>query len=166
MDEAFNGLLAPLSLIANPVKVKLLAFAEAKAAEERAEKARLAEEARKAAEEAERLKAQAEARGDVFGQAEAEARAKEAAKMEKAAAKPVNTQIKSATGGGRTLSARVTYRATIDNLNKAFSFFRDHPKYGPAVTELFIRMAEAERRSAEGVNEIPGIKFREERNIA
>ena len=166
VDEAFNGLLEPLSKIAGQVKPKLLAFAEARAAGERAEKARLAEEARKAAEEAERLKAQAEARGDVFGQAEAEAAAKDAEKMAKAAAKETKTQIKSATGGGRTLAARTVWKAEVENMNKAFSFFRDHPKYGPAVAELFVRMAEAERRSADGVNEIPGIDFREERTIA
>ena len=166
VDKAFNGLLEPLSKIAGQVKPKLLAFAEAKAAEERAEKARLAEEARKAAEEAGRLKAQAEARGDVFGQAEAEAAAKDAEKMAKEAAKETKTQIKSATGGGRTLSARVTYRATIDNPNKAFAWFRDHERYGQALRDLMVRMAEAERRSVEGVDEIPGVTFTEERSIA
>ncbi|MFV0411186.1 MAG: hypothetical protein ACK5LJ_16250, partial [Paracoccus sp. (in: a-proteobacteria)] len=143
------------------------------AAEERAEKARLAEEARKAGEEAERLKAQAEARGDVFGQAEAEAAAKDAEKMAKAAAKETKTQIKSATGGGKTMAARTVWKAKLDPkeyrgraMNKAFSFFRDNPKYGHAVEELFIRMAEAERRSVDGVNKIPGIHFYPERSIA
>ena len=159
VDKAFNGLLEPLSKIAGQVKPKLLAFAEAKAAEERAEKARLAEEARKAAEEAERLKAQAEARGDVFGQAEAEAAAKDAEKMAKEAAKETKTQIKSATGGCRTLALRKTKRARIANINKAFAHFRDHENgsYGEALETLLIRMAEAEFRRADGPDDIFGI---------
>lgn len=166
VDAAFKGLLDPLGKIAGPIKVKLLAYDDEQRRVKAAEKIRQAEEARKAEAEAERLKAQAEARGDVFGQAEAEAKAKDAAKMAKAAAKPVKTQIKSATGGGRTMSARTSYVATIDNPNKAFAWFRDHERYGQALRDLMVRMAEAERRSAEGVNEIPGITFTEERTIA
>lgn len=173
VDKAFKALIDPLSKISAPVKKKLLEFADAKAAEERAEKARLAEEARKAAEEAERMKEKAEASGDVFGQAEAEAAAKDAEKMAAGAAKETKTQAKSATGGGRTMAARTTWKARLDPdedrgraMNRAFSFFRAHEKYTHAVEELFIRMAEAERRSAEGVNEIPGIDFYPERTIA
>ncbi|UFM64208.1 hypothetical protein LOS78_01675 [Paracoccus sp. MA] len=166
VDVAFKRLTDPLSKIVGPVKAKLLAFAEAKAEAERLEKARRAEEARKAAEEAERLKAQAEERGDVFGQAEAEAAAKDAEKMARSAAKETKTQVKSATGGGRTMAVRTSYVATIENMNKAFGWFRDHERYGQAMRELMVRMAEAERRSAEGVNEIPGVIFTEERSIA
>ena len=166
VDAAFKMLLDPLGKIAGPVKNKLLAFAQAKAEAERLEKARLAEEAREAEAEAARLKAQAEERGDVFGAAEAEAKAKDAEKMAKAAAKETKVQVKSATGGGRTMAVRVTHRATIDNPNKAFAWFRDHERYGQSLRELMVRMAEAERRSVDGVDEIPGITFTEERNIA
>lgn len=102
----------------------------------------------------------------MFGAAEAEAKAKDAEKMAKAAAKETKAQVKSATGGGRTMAVRVTHRATIDNPNKAFAWFRDHERYGQAMRELMVRMAEAERRSVDGVDEIPGITFTEERSIA
>lgn len=166
VDAAFKGLLEPLGKIAGGVKPKLSAYLDEKRRAEEAEKARLAQEARKAAEEAAQKLAQAEARGDVFGQAEAEAAAKDAAKMVKAAAKPVKAQVASATGGGRTMAQRTTWRADIENMNKAFSWFRDHERYGQALRDLMIRMAEAERRSVEGVNEIPGVNFIEERSVA
>ena len=168
VDAAFKGLLDPLSRISGPVKTKLVAFTDEKRRAEEAEKSRLAEDARRAAEEAERLKAQAEERGDVFGVAEAEAAAKEAAKMEKAAAKPVKTQIKSATGGARTMALRKAKRARIANINKAFAHFRDHENrsYGEALETLLIRMAEAEFRRADGPDEIPGIDPYIEETIA
>lgn len=167
VDAAFKGLLAPLGKIADGVKPKLLDFARRKAAEEAAEKARLADEARQKQEEAARLAAQAEERGDVFGQAAAEEAAKDAEKMAKAAAKETKTQVKSATGGGRTMAMRTTWKVDqITNMNQAFSFFRDHERYGTAVRELFTRMAEAERRAVDGVNEIPGITFKEVETIA
>ena len=94
----------------------------------------------------------------MFGAAEAEAKAKEAEKMAKAAAKPVKTQIKSATGGSRTMAVRQIKRARIVNINKGFAHFRDHPNrsYGEALETLLIRMAEAELRRADGPSEIPG----------
>lgn len=168
VDAAFKGLLDPLSKIAGPVKSKLVAFADEKRRAEEVEKARLAEEARKATEESERLKAQAEQRGDVFGQAEAEKAAKDAAKMAKDAAKPVKAQIKSATGGGRTMAVRTIKRARITNINKAFAFFRDHADEGflNALQTEITRMAEFELRRKDGPSEIPGIEVYEERNIA
>lgn len=168
VDDAFKALLDPLSKISGLVKPKLLAFAKVKAEEEQREKARKAEEARKASEEAERLKAQAEQRGDVFGQAEAEKAAKDAAAMQKAAAKPVQTQIKSATGGGRTMAVREVKRASVAKINIAFGHFRDHenPAYREAIEGLLIRMAEAELRRADGPEEIPGFDIRIEESIA
>lgn len=168
VDSAFKLLLEPLGKIAAPVKQKLVAFADAKAEAERRAKAIQAEEARQQAEEAARKLAQAEARGDVFGQAEAEAKAKDAAKMAKAAAKPVQTQIKSATGGGRTMSARTIKRARIANINKAFGHFRDHPNpdYLASLESMLIRMAEAELRRADGPSDVPGFETYDERSIA
>ena len=168
VDEAFKGLLDPLSKISGPVKAKLLAFAEIKAEQERREKALLAEAARQAEAEAARLLQQAQDRGDVFGEAEAEKAAKDSERMAKAAAKDTKTQIKSATGGGRTLSARTIKRARIGNINKAFAHFRDHENrsYGEALETLLIRMSEAEFRRADGPDDIPGIEAYEERSIA
>ena len=168
VDAAFKLLLDPLGKIAGPVKAKLLAFAEVKAEAERLEKARQAEEARKAAEEAERLKAQAEQRGDVFGQAEAEAKAKDAQKMAKAAAKETKTQVKSATGGGRTMAVRSVKRAKITSINVAFAHFRDHPNpdFRASLESTLIRMAEGELRRADGPEQIPGFEAYAERTIA
>lgn len=167
VDAAFKGLLDPLSKIADLVKPKLLAFTQEKARQEQAEKARLAEIARQEQEDAKRRLQQAQERGDVFGAAEAETAAKDAEKMAKAAAKPVKAQVKSASGGGRTMSVRKRHKVeSIDNLNKAYSWFRDHERYGQAIRELFTRMAEAEANSAEGVKEIPGITFKIEESIA
>ena len=168
VDAAFKLLLDPLGKIAGPVKNKLLAFAQAKAEAERLEKARLAEEARKAEAEAARLKAQAEERGDVFGAAEAEAKAKDAEKMAKAAAKETKAQVKSASGGSRTMAVRQIKRARIVNINKGFAHFRDHPNrsYGEALETLLIRMAEAELRRADGPSEIPGFEPFIEESIA
>ena len=166
VDKAFKGLLEPLSKIAGKIKPALTAFVQAKEKADLAEKARLADEARNAEEAAAQKLRQAQERGDVFGEAEAEQAAKDAADMAKAAAKAPKTQVSSATGGVRTMALRTTYRAEVTNMNQAFSFFRDHEKYGPELHEIVTRMAEAERRSASGVNEIPGIKFTEERKIA
>lgn len=168
VDAAFKGLLDPLGKISGPIKTKLLAFTEAKAEAERKEKARQAEEARKEAEEAARLKVQAEARGDVFGQAEAEAKAKDAQKMAKAAAKETKTQVKSATGGGRTMAVRSVKRAKITSINVAFAHFRDHPNpaYRDSLDAILIRMAEAELRRADGPEQIPGFEAYAERTIA
>ncbi len=168
VDAAFKLLLDPLGKIAGPVKNKLLAFAQAKAEAERLEKARLAEEARKAEAEAARLKAQAEERGDVFGAAEAEAKAKDAEKMAKAAAKETKAQVKSATGGSRTMAVRRTKRARITNINIAFAHFRDHPnkEFGQFLETALIRMAESELRRADGPESVPGFEPFIEESIA
>lgn len=134
--------------------------------EEEKRKAADREEARRQQEEADRLRREAEARNDVIAQAQAEVAAKEAAKAAKAAAKPVKVNVASATGGGRTMAMRTNYRAEAENMNRAFSFFRDHAEHGPKLQEFIERMAEAERRSKDGAKEIPGIIFHEERTAA
>ena len=55
----------------------------------------------------------------MVAEAEAAERAKEAAKLEKAAAKPVRTQIASGTGGGRTMAMRTYHVAQVENMKQA-----------------------------------------------
>lgn len=166
VDEKFKSLTAPLDTLVAKLKKPLAAFAAEKQRQLDEERRRKQEEARKAEEEAERLRREAEARNDVIGMAEAEAAEKAAAKASKAAAKPARANIASATGGGRTMAMRTTYRAEVENLNKAFSFFRDHEYFGPKLRETLERMAEAERRAQDGAKSIPGIVFHEERTVA
>lgn len=166
VDAKFKTMATPLGTLAAKLKAILTAFATEKQRKQDEERRLQQEEARRQQEEADRLRREAEARNDVIAQAQAEAAAKEAEKGAKAAQKPARAQIASATGGGRTMSIRTTHRAEIENMNKAFSFFRDHPFFGPKLREVLQQMAEAERRAAEGVNEIPGVIFHEVRSVA
>lgn len=166
VDAKFKTLTVPLATLTAKLKAILSAFAAEKQRKLDEERRRQQEEARRQQEEADRLRREAEARNDVIAQAQAEEAAKEAAKAAKAAEKPVRAQIASATGGGRTMSSRVSHRAEIESMNKAFSFFRDHEFWGPKLRETFQKMAEAERRDADGVNEIPGVTFHETRSVA
>lgn len=166
VDGRFKTLTTPLDTLIGKLKRPLAAYLAEKQRAEDARKAAEREAARKAQEEADRLRREAEARNDVIAQAEGEKAAKAAEKAAKAAEKPARANVASATGGGRTMSSRTTYRAEVENVNRAFSFFRDHQFWGPKLVETMQRMAEAERRDAEGVNEIPGVKFHEERSVA
>lgn len=166
VDSKFKTLATPLGTLSAKLKAILTEFATEKQRRLDEQKRLEREAARKAQEEADRLRREAEARNDVIAQAAAEEAAKEAAKAAKAAEKPVRAQIASATGGGRTMAQLVTYRAEIENVNRAFGFFRDHPYFGPKLRETLQQMAEAERRAAEGVNEIPGVIFHEVRSVA
>jgi hypothetical protein len=162
VQESFARLIAPLDLLVSKTSPKLADFAtrERRAAEER----RMAEQraAAEAAAEAARLASEAQARNDVVGQAEAEAAAKEAEKAAKAAARPVKTNVQSATGGGRTMALRTMRFAVIDNASLAFMQFRDHPE----VVAVLERLATAEIRSKEGRKQIPGFIVKEKESIA
>lgn len=166
VDTAFKALATPLDTLIKKLKRPLSDYLTEKKRREDARKEEEREAARKAQEEADRKLREAEARNDVIAQTQAEEAAKQAAKAAKQAEKPARVNIASATGGGRTMSSRTVYRAEIENANRAFSFFRDHEFWGPKLIETMQRMAEAERRDAEGVNEIPGVKFHEERSVA
>nr|WP_111299397.1 hypothetical protein [Paracoccus saliphilus] len=166
VDVKFKTLAAPLEKLGLSLKSILTAFAAEKQRQLDEERRRQQEEARRKQEEADRLRREAEARNDVIAQAAAEEAAKAAEKEAKAAAKPARAQIASATGGGRTMATRTTYKAEVENMNRAFSFFRDHAEHGPKIRALFEQLAEAERRSRDGAKEIPGITFQEIRSVA
>ena len=135
-------------------------------AERAREAARKIEEqaaARKALAEAERIAAAADARNDVAGMIEAEAARKEAAKAAKAAEKPATARAGSATGAGRTISLRTTYRCEVENINHAFVALRDHPE----VKEVLERLATAAVRAQQGDKVAPnGFKLIKEEKAA
>lgn len=166
IDTTYKALTEPLTNLGKKLKEKLTAFAQEKQRRLDEERRIAAEAARKAAEEAEAARKAAEKANDVVAEAEAAERAKQAAKLEKAAAKPVRTQVASGTGGGRTMSMRTYHVAQVENMNRAFAFFRDHPERGPELAKLLASWAEAERRAKDGAKEIPGITFIEEQRVA
>lgn len=124
---------------------------KAEAAKKRAE----AEAAARAAEEAAR---KAAARTDIAGEVEAEEAAKRAAEMQKEADRLANARAKStsATGGGRAISMRTSWRAEIVNVRIAFLEFQDAPE----VAEVLRTLAEHRARSRDfdpNTQTIPGI---------
>ena len=108
-----------------------------------AEKAEAARVAKEKADEAARLAAEAAARNDVAGEVEAERLAKDAAKEEKAAARPASAKAGSATGGGRAMSLRTVRTAEIHSQNGVYMHFRENAE----VRDLLQRLANAAVRS-------------------
>ncbi len=118
-------------------------------AEEKAKAEReKAEAERKAAEERARRAASAL---DAAGMADAEAELEKVKKALDRAAKERRAQVGSATGGGRTMSLRKVRSAKIENINRLFMHFREHPD----VSDVLTRLANAELRS--GAESIPGV---------
>ncbi|RJE82972.1 CCDC34 family protein [Paracoccus onubensis] len=169
VDVKFKSLTAPLEKLAEKLKKPLAAFQTEKQRQLDEERLKKQEEARRQQEEADRLRREAEARNDVIAEAEAEKAAKAAAKATKAAARPVKAQIASATGGGRTMSARTTYRAKIDDhsaARRAFSFLLNDPDSSPVICAEIERLCTAARRRKDGPSDIPGVTWLEERTVA
>ena len=169
VDSTFKALTAPLEKLAAKLKKPLADFQAEKQRKLDEEKRIEQEEAKRQQDEADRLKREAEARNDVIAQAEAEEAAKAAAKAAKAAAKPAKAQIASATGGGRTMSARTTYRAKLEDhsaARRAFSFVLNDPDSSPAICSEIERLCTAARRRKDGPTEIPGVTWIEERTVA
>lgn len=162
VQAAFAPVLDRVTKCADLLKPVLAGYLKAKAEAEAKRKAEEAEAARKAKEEADRLAAEAEATGDIDAIVEAEERAKEAKKLEKAAAKPVSTGVRSASGAGRTMSIRKRKVCKIEAINAAFVSFRDDPK----VADLLISLANARANSAGFEGTIPGFKIEEVENVA
>lgn len=165
VDATFKTLTEALTKAAILVKPLLEDYMEIK-------RVRLAEEAAEATRNAEEearggalLAAEAEAQDDVLKMAKAEETTKAAEKSAKAAEKakaaPVN--VKSATGGGRTMSERTQRSAKITNINVLFLHYRENPK----VVALLEQLATADIR-AKDVDEskIPGIEIVTKRSVA
>lgn len=163
VQDAFNPLLKKLKAAGDSLKPKLATYAEQKAREEeakRAEERRIAEEQTRAAEAA---KKEAEASGNIAAQIDAEEQAKAAEEAAKRAEQPVKTQVKSATGAGRTMAMRKIKEVEIENPRVLFLHYQNHPD----VIDTLRRLATADVR-AKGYDPeakpIPGIKVTE-RNV-
>lgn len=165
VQDAFKPILLKLEKAADALKPKLETYATKRAEEEAREKAAAEAKAReelKAAEDAARV---AEADGDIDAQVEAEAKAKEAESVAKAAAKAPSQKIKSATGGGRTMSLRSVKEVEIKNINVLFMHFKETPQ----VVELLKSLATASVRSKDydhAANPVPGINVVEAKRMA
>lgn len=169
VDSKFKTLTAPLEKLGIALKQMATDYIARKRAEEEKRKAAEREAARLQQEEAERLRREAEARNDVIAQAAAEEAAKAAEKAAKAAEKPVKVGIASATGGGRTMSERTSYRARIEDdgaARRAFSFLLSDPGSREGLIAEMERLCTAARRRKDGPSEINGVKWIEERTVA
>lgn len=166
VDDAFKKLVAPLTKLSDGLSRLMTAYQQQQQRikdEERrqrqAEEQARADAARKAAEEAAR-------RNDVMGAAAAEAEAAEAEKAVKQAAKPQTVRLESATGGARTVSMRTYYTAGFDPdmpedvaRTKAFVALSRNEEHRAKLDALLLQLAEAERRSSTGADQIAGITF-------
>lgn len=162
VQAAFTPILDALERAGKIAKAILTDFAKEKAAKLERERQEKEAAARAAQEEADRLAAQAEARDDIMGQIDAEAAKAEADRLAKEAAKPVKASVGSASGGGRTAALRKTTKARIVNLSQAFMHYRDRPE----VSELLVRLANADLRGMEVKTAPPGFETYDEESVA
>jgi hypothetical protein len=162
VQKAFTPLLDTLEKIANDMKAKLKAFADAEDARRKAAMAEAKRLADEAAAAAAREAAMAQARGDMLAAAQAEQQAQDAAKEAKQAVAATPVRIGSATGAGRTVAYRTYYDAEIKSLPLVFNRYRDRPE----VLEVLQRLATAEIRAAKGAIEIPGVVVVERKEVA
>ena len=169
-DEAGRAVQAAFAVPATKIEravekaKKLLGpFLARKKAEAEAAKREAMAAAEKARKEAEEKARQAAARNDISGEVEAEKALKDAEKARKAASREAKAQVKSVSGGGRTMSLRTTRSAEITNINQVFMHYRDRPE----VADLLTRLATADVR-AKDVDEttIPGIRITETQTAA
>ena len=147
VQAAFTPLLDLLTKTAEKGKPLLTAWAQKQQAILRAQQERDQAEARRKAEEAKLAALQAAQRNDVVGEVHAEALAKEAETARKAAEKPVNAKVASATGGGRTMAMRSIANVKLTNINLLFMQFRDAPE----VAEVLLTLARRKVRAASWV---------------
>lgn len=116
-----------------------------------------AEAARKAQEEAFAAQQMAAARGDTMALAEAEQQAADAERLAVEAARaPERAKIESATGGGRTIAARMIRSAKITSLRALFVHFEKDPE---VVEALQRRANQAVRAKDYQPGSIPGIEI-------
>jgi hypothetical protein len=165
VQAAFSPLLAKLKAAADTLKPKLATYTEAKAAREAEEKRKAEEEARAMAAAAEQRAKMAEMEGDIGAKVEAEEEAKAAEKEAKAAAKGPDTKVKSASGGGRTMSMRTIKEVEVVNVLALFGHYRAHPD----VIDTLRRLATADVRAKDydhAANPIPGIEITERKAMA
>jgi hypothetical protein len=162
IDAAFGEVRETVERAAGLVKPLVEAFLRAEEAKERARRAEEKRQAQAEAEQAEQARKQAEVRNDILGQQEAEKRAVAAREAEAEAQKAQSTKLDSATGGGKRTALRTRRYAEITNVNQAMLHYRAHPE----MTDLLLRLANAELRAAKGkAITIPGFDIQEERKL-
>lgn len=164
VQAAFKPVLDQFDLAVKKVQPMLTAFLQEQDDKRKAEARRQAEEARKAQEEADRLAAQAASRNDVAGEAEAEEARKRAADQAKEAARAEaqRSNVRSATGGGRTASLRTYYRAEVTNPRVAFMDMQNEPEVLECLRQVAERRARAKGFDPEK-DTIPGCVIHVER---
>lgn len=165
VQDAFNPILAKLKKAADSLKVKQGEYATANAERERLAKAKAADEAKRVQEAADERARLAAMDNDIDAQVEAEAAQRAAAAQAKAAAKAPETSIRSASGGGRTMSMRTIKDVEITNINVLFLRYRNHPD----VAETLRRIATADVRAKgydHDANPVPGIAISERKVMA
>lgn len=144
VQKAYKPLLDRVSTAAGQLKVILEAYARRLADEARAQREKEMAAARALEEEA-RLKAiDAQNSGSIEDSVAAAEAAKEAEKRSAAAARPVNTGIKSASGAGRTMAMRARKSVEITNIRHLFMHYQNRPE----VAELLKRLATGEANAA------------------
>lgn len=169
VDAKFKTLTGPLEELGKSLKAMLAEYAAEKQRKLDEQKRLEREEANRKAAEAERLRKEAEASDDVIAKAEAAAAAEAAEKAQKLANKETRARIASGTGGGRTMSTRITYRASIDDdsaARRAFSFLLVDADSRAVLIAEMERLCTAARRRKDGPTEIPGVNWIEERTVS
>lgn len=151
VQDAFLPLLKTVERAADAVKKMQAEFLKRQRDREEAEQREAQAKAQRDREEAERLAAEAAARNDIAGQVAAEEAQKAAAEVEKAASRQVKVGAASATGGGRKMALRTSWRCEVENRGPALAQYRDHPE----VIALIERLATAEVRAQQGEKVAP-----------
>lgn len=164
VDAAFNPLKTPVENMGKKLAAMQTAYLTEKQRKLDEQRAAERAEAKRKQDEADAAAAKAAEEGDAIAAAQAEQAQKDAAKEVKQTSKPAVARVASGSGGGRTASLRTYHVATLDRALPAIAWFRDNRPEGWAKIEaLLVQLAEAERRSVDGVKEIPGVTFTEEK---
>lgn len=164
VQAAFKPILDRITKCADLLKPKAAAYAKKKADEEAKRQREERERAAQAEAEAARALAEAEAQGSIEAQLRAEEQAAEAERIRKEAERKRDTSIKSASGGGRTMSLRSRRVCSIKSIGSAFLTFKDDPE----VADLLVRLANR-RANAAGFDDaqtIPGFDIEVVKTIA
>lgn len=163
VDAAYAPVKGRLEKLARRVTDKLQPWWDRKDRERQQEERKAREEAEKARKEAERRAALAERTRSIEAEESAEEAARRAKEAEKQASRAARqkTNIGSASGGAKALSARTRRVAILRDINQAFLHYRGRPE----VAELLTHLANADVRAQGGPSAVPGFEIKEERKI-
>lgn len=160
VQAAYNPIIEKMKRAIERVTPMQTAWLTKKDAERRAEAERRRREAEAAARAAEEAAAKAAIRHDIAGEVEAEKAAKRAKELEREAARleKQRSNVKSASGGGRTTSLRTYVSAKVTNVRTAFMYYQDCPEVADCLKALAEREAR-DKRFDPAKDKIPGIEF-------